>query len=447
MLERTALRALRVWARQSHRKPLILRGARQVGKTTLVHQFGKEFDSYIYINLERPSAQKLFHDNPVFEDLVSALFAKSSTLKESGKTLIFIDEIQNVPEAIQVLRYFYEDTPELYVIATGSLLDSVMGTRHISFPVGRVQFMALRPFTFVEFLKAMGKDIMADALINMELPHGLNYEMMSLFKKYMIVGGLPEAVASYVANEDVLALNQVFDSLLTTYKEDVDKYTAKPRMQAIIRFILDNGWQEAGHRIHFAKFSNSAYKSIDISEAFRLIERTFLLELVYPLHSAKLPVLPQLGKSPKLLWHDIGIVNYVAGMRDDVLFTGEVDDLWNGTIAEQVVAQELLGSSNQYDVRRYFWVRDARNSQAEVDFVIRYGSKLIPVEVKTGHNSKLRSLHLFMEESPQDVAIRLWNLPPSQDVVQLPSGKRYTLFNLPIYYAGHLEAFLKKQGI
>lgn len=447
MLERSALRALRTWARQSHRKPLILRGARQVGKTTLVHQFGKEFDSYIYINLERPNAQKLFHDNPVFEDLVSAIFAKSSTLKESGKTLIFIDEIQNVPEAIQALRYFYEDTPDLYVIATGSLLDSVMGTRHISFPVGRVQFMALRPFTFTEFLMAMGKGMMADALVNMELPHGLNYEMMSLFKKYMIVGGLPEAVASYVANEDVLALNQVFDSLLTTYKEDVDKYTAKPRMQAIIRYILDNGWQEAGHRIHFSKFSNSAYKSVDVSEAFRLIERTFLLELVYPLHSAKLPILPQLGKSPKLLWHDIGIVNYVAGMRDDVLFTGEVDDLWNGTIAEQVVAQELLGSSNQYDVRRYFWVRDARNSQAEVDFVIRYGSKLIPVEVKTGHNSKLRSLHLFMEESPQDVAIRLWNLPPSQDVVQLPSGKHYTLFNLPIYYAGHLDAFLKKQGI
>lgn len=182
-----------------------------------------------------------------------------------------------------------------------------------------------------------------------------------------------------------------------------------------------------------------------MGNAFRTLEKTLLLELVYPLISTSFPILPDLKRSPKLLWLDTGLVNYVAGMQESLLFTSDTDELWNGHIAEQVVGQELLGASFAFGVKRMFWVRDARNSQAEVDFVYKYKSHLIPVEVKTGDNSKLRSLHQYMDESQEDIALRLWNGPLASDLIRLPSGKQYTLYNMPFYYAGQLETFFNNK--
>ena len=303
---------------------------------------------------------------------------------------------------MQTLRYFYEKHPEIYVIAAGSLLESLMG-RHISFPVGRVEYMALHPCTFVEFLRAM-----------------------EWFKKYMIVGGLPEAVANYAKYKDIVRLNGVFNALLSGYRDDVEKYASKPKEQDAIRFILNYGWTFAAHRIQFSK----------------LLEKTLLLELVYPQTTASFPILPDLKKSPKLLWIDTGLVNYVAGMQEDLLFSKDTDELWNGDIAEHIVGQELLGSTFMFGEKRMFWVREAKNSQAEIDFLIRYRSHLIPIEVKTGNNAKLRSLHLFMDESKEKVALRLWNGPMTSDTVTTLKGKSFTLYNIPLYYAGYLEVFL-----
>lgn len=442
MFERIAIRYLRSWATKEERKPLVLRGARQVGKTTLVELFAQDFDTYIYLNLEERENAELFAADYSFEDILAGIYFKTNKQQDENKrTLIFIDEIQNEPKAVQVLRYFYEKRPDLYVIAAGSLLESLMG-RHISFPVGRVEYMALHPCTFVEFLKAIGQDVIAEQIEQVSLPASLHPHVIDLFKKYMIVGGLPEAVANYAQFNDLVRLNGVFNSLLSGYRDDVEKYASKPKEQDAIRYILNYGWTAAGHRIQFAKFTGSTFKAAEAGNAFRTLEKTLLLELVYPLTSSSLPILPDLKKSPKLLWLDTGLVNYVAGMQEDLLFNKDADELWNGDIAEHVVGQELLGATYNFGEKRMFWVRDAKNSQAEVDFLIRYKSHLLPIEVKTGNNAKLRSLHLFMEESKETIALRLWNGPMTSDTITKSNGETFTLYNIPLYYAGHLQHFL-----
>ena len=444
MFQRLALKALRQWAEKEGRKPLVLRGARQVGKTTLVKIFAEEFDVFINLNLEEKVNAALFTMDVSFEDLLAGIYVKAGIKMENQRTLIFIDEIQNVPDAVKVLRYFYEKRPDLYVIAAGSLLESLVGN-HISFPVGRIEYMALHPCTFTEFLGALGENILVEQIEQLEVPQSVHSYVMDLFKKYMIVGGLPEAVANYAKRKDWVSLNEIFNSLLSGYKDDIEKYAQRPKEQDILRYILNYGWGLAGQRFQFSKFCSSSYKSAEMGNAFRTLEKTLLLELVYPLISTSFPILPDLKRSPKLLWLDTGLVNYVAGMQESLLFTSDTDELWNGHIAEQVVGQELLGASFAFGGKRMFWVRDARNSQAEVDFVYKYKSHLIPVEVKTGDNSKLRSLHQYMDESQEDIALRLWNGPLTSDLIRLPSGKQYTLYNVPFYYAGQLETFFNNK--
>ena len=444
MFQRLAIKALQQWAQKEERKPLVLRGARQVGKTTLVELFSKEFEVYIYLNLEEVENAALFSMDVSFDDLLAGIYAKAGVRIENKRTLIFIDEIQNAPEAVKVLRYFYEKRPDLYVIAAGSLLESLMD-RHISFPVGRVEYMALHPCTFTEFLGALGEDILVEQIEQLKVPQSIHGYVMDLFRKYMIGGGLPEAVANYAKRKDWVSLNDVFNSLLSGYKDDVEKYALKRKEQDIIRYILNYGWGLAGQRFQFAKFGGTSYKSAEMGNAFRTLEKTLLLELVYPLISTSFPILPDLKKSPKLLWLDTGLVNYVAGMQDSLLFSPDADELWNGDIAEQVVGQELLGASVTFGEKRMFWVRDARNSQAEVDFIYKFRSHLLPIEVKTGDNSKLRSLHQFMGESKETIALRLWNGAMCSDTIKLSGGKEYTLYNIPFYYAGQLETFLNSK--
>ena len=443
MFRRIAQKYLYEWAQKEERKPLVLRGARQVGKTTLVKMFAADFDHYIYLNLEEKEDAELFAADSSFDDLLVGIFFKANIPIDSSRTLIFIDEIQNEPKAVQALRYFYEKRPDLYVIAAGSLLESLMG-RHISFPVGRVEYMALHPCTFVEFLMAIGEDMLANQIEKIAVPQSLHSYTLDLFKKYMIIGGLPEVVANYAQYRDMVRLGRVFNALLSGYRDDVEKYADKPKEQDSIRYILNYGWTSAGHRIKFAKFTNSSFKSPDVSNAFRTLEKTLLLELVYPLTSTSFPILPDLKKSPKLLWFDTGLVNYVTGMQEKLLFTPNSDELWNGDIAEHIVAQELLGATTLFGEKRMFWVRDARNSQAEVDFVIRHKSHLLPIEVKTGSNSKLRSLHQYMEESNENIALRLWNGPMTSDIITRIDGRPFTLYNIPLYYAGHLNAWLQQ---
>ena len=443
MFERNINIELEQWAAKINCKPLILRGSRQVGKTTLVENFAKKFENYLYLNFEKnPSAIALFEKEQEIDDLVAEIFLFCNKENKSGKTLLFIDEIQNSQMAITKLRYFYEaKLLDLYVIAAGSLLETMLNKK-ISFPVGRIEYLAVRPCVFNEFLRAIGEIQLEKALLNCKIPEALHTKTMNLFNTFTLIGGMPEVVADYAENKNFLGLNSIYESLLTSYIDDIEKYARNETMSQTIRYILQSGWKFAAERIKLWGFAGSPYKSREMGEAFRTLEKTFVLELCYPTTDTLVPITKDLKRSPKLLWLDCGLVNYAANVQKEVFGAMDILDAWRGKIAEQIVAQELLALDSRVSNLRNFWVRNKKDSEAEVDFVIQFESKVIPIEVKSGHNAKLRSLHLFMDETPHNIAVRVWSQPFSIDEITTYQGKIFKLINLPFYYIGRLEEIL-----
>ena len=441
MFRRKILDKLEAWKQDKKHKPLILRGARQVGKTTVVNVFGTQFDNYLYFNLERSESIKLFEMEIPLDDLVRMLFASQGKLQKEGCTLIFIDEIQNSPKTIALLRYFYEQRPDLYIIAAGSLLENLVDVK-VSFPVGRVQYLALRPCSFYEFLGAIGKNnLLAVLSQKAEYTVAFHDQLMHLFNQYAIIGGMPEAVQKYAESQDIIALEDIYETLVQSYKDDSEKYVRGNKLTDVVRFILSYGWAFSGETITLGNFANSGYKSREVGEAFRLLEKAMLLELTYPVSSTQLPIIPETKRMPKLIWFDTGLVNYQAGIRREIIGSTEMVDSWRGHIAEQITAQELLTLEDRVGQHRSFWARP--NNGAEVDFIIAHDSKLYPIEVKSGTNANLRSLQVFMDNSDADIAIRIWSKPYSVDKVQTPKGKEYSLVNLPFYLIGNLYKILE----
>ena len=441
MFQRNALKQLRKWASKDGRKPLILRGARQVGKTTLVNEFGREFDTFLSINLEDEQAAELFDTPKGIDELIIAIYLYCNKARNGGRTLLFIDEIQNSSKAVAKLRFFYELLPELHVIAAGSLLESLIDT-HISFPVGRVEYMAIRPCTFCEFLGAIGETELQIALEAGAIPDAIHLKVMALFNTYTLIGGMPEAVWHYARNRDLVAINDVYETLLESYADDVEKYARNQNQAHIIRYILKEGWMFAAQIISLGSFAGSSYQSREMGEAFRTLEKTMLLELVYPTVGYTAPVCTELRRSPKLLWLDVGLVNYSAKIQKEIFGSKDILDAWRGHIAEQVVAQELLASDHRVSHHRNFWVRGKKGSDAEVDFIIQHNDRIIPIEVKSGHTAKLKSLHIFMENTNHTTAVRVWSGSLSVNKIKTASGKEYDLINLPFYYVGVLDKIL-----
>ena len=441
MINRNNISDLRAWRKKEKRKPLVLRGARQVGKTTLVDEFGKEFEIYLKLNLEDDDHIYLFDNYQNMDNLLTGIFLINRVERKEVPTLLFIDEIQNSPRAVSLLRYFYEKAPWLYVIAAGSLLETLID-RQISFPVGRVEYLPIYPCSFNEFLGAMGHTELQKAQNICEIPSSVHNIAINYFHQYTLVGGMPEAVADYAKNRDILALERIYDSLLSGYQDDTEKYATTENMRHILRHILRTGWNYAGERIKFERFGASNYRSREIGEAFRLLEKAMLIETVYPYSGFRLPIIPEFRRSPKLLWLDTGIVNYAAGIQKEVFSVQNIADAWRGKIAEHIVGQELISGNTFFSSKRSFWVRNIHGSDAEVDFTIKHDSQIIPVEVKSGHNSKLRSLHLFMDEVEHQKAIRIWSGNFSIDKVKTPKGKEFELYNVPYYYAGGLDKLL-----
>ena len=443
MFYRKIIVSLREWAESQHRKPLVLRGARQVGKTTVVEEFAKDFDTFLHLNLEKKADKRIFETNDSPEDVLTAIYLLKNKERKQGRVLLFIDEIQTSPKAVALLRYFYEEIPDLFIIAAGSLLETLID-KHVSFPVGRVEYLALRPCSFSEFLGAMGEEQIKNKLLSFEIPNAIHEQVMKLFNEYVLVGGMPEVVACYAERRDIVALRKIYDSLLDGYRDDVEKYASNKTEANVLRHILKNGWRYAGQRIKFECFGNSNYKSREVGEAFRTLEKAMILELAYPTVATDLPCSPDLKKSPKLLWLDTGIVNYITKNQLELFGSQDISEHWKGKIAEHIVGQELLVINESVAAQRNFWVREARNSQAELDFVIQTDTQLLPVEIKSGHNSKIKSMHLFMEQTKGYLAIRFWNNTFTKDIVKLPSDKTYTLLNIPFYYAECVEKIVKK---
>ena len=440
MFRRNIISKLEAWKQDERHKPLILRGARQVGKTTVVNEFGALFDNYLYFNLERNENVKLFEMEIPLDDLVNMLFASLGKPQQKGTTLIFIDEIQNSSKTIALLRYFYEQRPDLYVIAAGSLLENLVDVK-VSFPVGRVQYLALRPCSYYEFLGALGKNNLLIILSQKaEYTVAFHEQLMHLFNQYTIIGGMPEAVQQYADTQDVVAIEDIYETLVQAYKDDSEKYVRGNKLTDVVRFILSYGWAFSGETITLGNFANSGYKSREVGEAFRLLERAMLLELVYPMSSTQMPIIPETKRMPKLIWFDTGLVNYQAGIRREIIGSTEMVDSWRGHIAEQITAQELLTMEDRVGQHRSFWAKP--NNGAEVDFVFVHNSKLYPIEVKSGTNAHLRSLQSFMDNSDIDIAIRIWSKPYSADRVKTPKGKEFRLINLPFYLIGRLHQVL-----
>lgn len=440
MYKRKILSKLEAWKRDERHKPLILRGARQVGKTTVVNEFGSQFDNYLYFNLEMNESVRLFEMDIPLNDLVNMLFASSGKSQREGSTLIFIDEIQNSPKTIALLRYFYEQRPDLYVIAAGSLLENLVDV-NVSFPVGRVMYMDLRPCSFYEFLGAMGKtNLLAVLSQKPEYTVAFHEQLIHQFNQYTIIGGMPEAVQRYADTQDIVTIEDVYETLVQAYKDDSEKYVRGNKLTEVVRFILSYGWGFSGETITLGNFANSGYKSREVGKAFRLLEKAMILELVYPISSTQMPIIPETKRMPKLIWFDTGLVNYQAGIRKEIIGSTDMVDSWRGHLAEQITAQELLSIEDRVGQHRSFWARP--NNGAEVDFIFTHNSRLYPIEVKSGTNARLRSLHVFMDNSNIDTAIRVWSNPYSVDKVKTPNGKEYRLINLPFYLIGNLHQVL-----
>ncbi len=333
--------------------------------------------------------------------------------------------------------------PNLFVIAAGSRLQSLLKER-ISFPVGRVEYLQLAPCSFSEFLGAIGDTQYKKAVETATLPPLLHAEAIKRFNLYTLIGGMPEVVANYAENKDLMRLQPIYNTLLMGYDEDVEKYAPTQLQTQIIRHILKTGWNKAGQTIKLGNFGDSNYNSKEVREAFNIMEKAFLLELVYPVTSVRTPATSAFKRAPKLMWLDTGLVNFAANIQTELIGNKDIIDTWLGAIAEQVIAQELKVLSNDHYIQHLnFWVRDKQGSNAEVDFIWQQGTTLIPIEVKAGHNAHLRSIQSFMDLSPGNIAVRVWSGPYSIDRVTTPKGKDFRLVNLPFYYVNCLPLILQ----
>lgn len=438
--KRTIEDKLKNWRLSPFRKPLVLRGARQVGKTTAIRLFARSFRQFIFLNLETDDA-KMFEGERNIHRLVDRIFFEKQALKEETDTLIFIDEIQEVPTALNMLRYFYEEYPQYYVIAAGSLLESLFN-QNISFPVGRVDYLYMYPFSFSEFLEAMGEKAAWTAYHTVPVPEYAVERLMQLFHTYTLVGGMPEAVERYVLTKDILQLKPVYDALLLSYLDDVEKYAATSGQIQVMRHCIRSCFAEAGERIKFVGFGHSSYSSKDVGEALRTLSKALILHLTYPTTQTTLPFSPDLKRSPRLQVLDTGMLNYFSNIQREVFTSNDLNNLYKGRIAEHIVAQELIVSSDNYLQPLLFWVREKNNSNAEVDFLLSTSYGMIPIEVKSGATGHLKSLLLYVEESKTSLAIRLYAGEYRKEELETPNGQKFTLLNLPYCLAGKLQEYV-----
>ncbi|MDD3688019.1 MAG: AAA family ATPase [Bacteroidales bacterium] len=443
MINRQAIKFLSEWKDSDSRKPLVLRGARQVGKSTLVDSFSEQFKVYLKLNLEKEKDRLLFEQFTDIESLLEAIYLHNRKTVLKVPTLLFIDEIQNSLKAVAMLRYFYEEAPHIHVISAGSLLETLLKSEKISFPVGRVEYYPIRPLSFIEFLEGISEEFDRDLVLDLNAD-AVHSRVMESFRRFTLVGGMPEAVVQYSKMRDILSVAPVYRSLLTSYIDDAEKYAHDEADLNVVRHCLKAGWKSAAEAITLQNFGGSNYRSREVGAALRTLQKAFLLELVYPVTGTRMPIMPDLRKKPKLMWLDTGLVNFYAGIQTDVFSVQDIQDVWRGRIAEHIVGQELLCLNNSVLAERNFWRRDKDGSDAEVDFVYPFRSKLIPIEVKSGHNAKLKSLHYFMDESPLDLAVRVWSGRLSIDIVKTSKGKEFRLLNLPFYYVCVLDKVLEK---
>ena len=448
---RKALHDLIDWKDRPSRKPLIIRGARQVGKTWLVRKFAGQFGNLVEINFDKnPEKAQLFAGRDISRGL-QLLQIDCNTEIVPGKTLLFLDEIQAVPEMLPLLRYFYEEQSDLHVIAAGSLLEFLLADHDFAMPVGRVEYLHLGPMDMEEFLLALGQERMTkflkDYSLNEPVPESIHLSLLNFLKLFWIVGGMPAAVAWYGNSGQLAEAIREHAAILQTYEDDFSKYRKRiypERLRKVFRRIP----ALIGNKLKYVRLDPEE-RSRELADSLHLLEMARVIYRVR--HSAGNGV--PLGAEAKErdfkpLFLDIGLVSTSLGLTLPGLEV--VDDLLmvnNGALAEQFVGQHLLYDGPGYEKPQlFYWNREQKSSSAEVDYLITHEDKVVPVEVKAGTTGALKSLQVFVAEKKSPVALRFNAMPPScsrqKTGVAGKDNVPFLLISLPLYLVGQAGSLI-----
>lgn len=441
-MKRDIEKALLKWKTSSIKGPLLIRGARQVGKSWVVEKFGQEqFENLIVLNFEqRPEAKACFK-TLYPEKIVSSIELLTGSMISQGKTLLFLDEIQECPEAIVALRYFKEQMPDLHIIGAGSLLEFVFNEEDISMPVGRVQSLYLRPFSFYEFLDALNRRNLRDYLGTVTLQNPpqrvIHEELLKLVREYVSFGGMPAVIGAYLQTNSIYQTQDVQSDILFTYRRDFGKY-AKKTKHKYLNLLFEKAPGLIGSWFKYSKIDPDIHPR-EIKVALQQLCQAGLLYQVHHTSASGLPLIStQSEKKFKLLFLDVGLVKRACLLDMALLLQEDIMLINQGMFVEQFVGQELLAYSDHKDVGHlYFWAREQKNSSAEVDFVISIGGTIVPIEVKAGTTGRLKSLKLFMEEKKSSIGVR---------ISALPFAYENNVLSIPFYLIGELSRLVQEIG-
>ncbi len=457
-MHRKQLEFLSSWFNKKKRKPLVIRGARQVGKSTLVEMFARQNQIAICtVNLERyPELKAVFSSKDPQKIIQQIEFLPNIGSLTPG-TLLFLDEIQAIPEAIVALRYFYEDMPELAVVGAGSLLEFALRDHSFSMPVGRIQYLHMGPMTFSEFLLAIGEKQLTELILiyefGQEIGEVAHKRLLNLLRSYYYTGGMPEAVAVFVESRSYKNVSEVHRSIIDTYRDDFPKYAGSRNLNRLLN-VFNFAAGNVGVKVKYSNIS-SQEQSVTLKKDIELLTMARVISKVVHSHCSGLPLQADLqDKVYKLLFLDIGLMNAVCGLDWPAVSEMEEVKLINqGAIAEQFIGQHLQALlSDRANRELTYWLREGRTANAKVDFVIAMRSSIIPVEVKSGASGSLKSLHQFMGTKDASLAFKFdQNLPSVQhiDTVIKENKQRkpvsYNLISLPLYLVERIENVVLKQ--
>jgi hypothetical protein len=398
---------LLAWSQQKGFKPLLLRGARQVGKTYAVRTLGKRFDTFIEINLEvNPKAREMFTQDLYPQRIIQEIAYLTKQEIVPGKTLLFFDEVQAEPKAIQALRYFYEMMPELHVVAAGSLLDFAIES--VGLPVGRVEFLYMYPLSFFEFIDALGESILLKALINHDASQPISTiahdRLLQLVKEFLAIGGMPEAVSVWAQEKNALRCFKIHQSLIGSYRQDFNKYAKKNQIK-YLDILFDAIPLQLGKKFKYSDIPGE-FRKRELAPCIDLLATAGVIHKVYDTAAQGLPLGAQIDPDAfKLIFLDVALAQAVLGLDStEWLLSAEQPWVNKGEIVEAFVGQELLAYSSPLQKQSlYYWLRNERTAQAEVDYVAVIKQAIVPIEVKSGAGSTLKSMHIFLEKHPKSL--------------------------------------------
>ncbi len=426
-LNRTIDSELLSWKLAKTRKPLMLRGARQVGKTSTVKKFATHFTYFVEINFDENLVfSEIFEKKISVFEVCEQLSVLTNTPIVEGQTLLFLDEIQACIPAISMLRYFYEKMPALHVIAAGSLLEFAMADIP-SIGVGRVRSMYMYPLSFREFLMAHEEHLILEQLnkasVFKPLPEQIHQKLINFYKKFLIVGGMPEAVRVYVNNRDLLEVQRVLNDLLISVQADFAKYKSNVPGARLIEVFNAIARQVATKFTY--SYPQATLNNLQIREAIELLKMAGLVYAVTHSAANGIPLGAEINpKKTKYLLFDTGIFQRILGLNiADLLISDDFNAINKGHIAELHVGLELLKAESCYQKSDlFYWQRDAKNSQAEVDYVCQFNNVIVPVEVKAGTKGSMQSLYLFLKEKglTQGYRLSLENFSRMEQIKILP---------------------------